>query len=207
MRVRFGDVTFDSDTREVTRRGEILHITPKAFLLLQTLIEQRPSAVSREDLMERVWPDVVVEDANLKNLVAELRAALGDRQMIRTVRGFGYGFAAGAKAQVQAVLFSKDQIFALHVGENTIGRAGGCEVVLQALGVSRKHARVTVSESGRATIEDLDSKNGTFLNGTKLTATAKLEPGDTIGVGVVTLMFRVESDEQSTATIERSRRS
>ena len=56
--------------------------------------------------------------------------------------------------------------------------------------MSRRHARIVVHD-GRATIEDLDSKNGTFVRGVRLSAPAVLEPGDTIRVGPYTLIFRV----------------
>src|SRR5262245_57445664 len=101
LRLRFGDCVFDGNTREVFRGDRLLAISPKAFALLELLLEARPAAVSKPDIHERLWPGIHVSEANLPNLVVELRAALGDDarhpQMIRTVARFGYAFSADAR--------------------------------------------------------------------------------------------------------------
>src|SRR5260221_14688662 len=98
MPVRFGDCVFDAGTRQVLRAGKRVHISPKAFQLLETLIERRPNAVSKEELQEILWPSIYVSDANLPNLVADLRSELGDNppsaRIIRTGQRFGYPFVA-----------------------------------------------------------------------------------------------------------------
>ena len=104
MRLRFGDCDLDPDTREVFRGDpDVLHsgeanVSPKAFALLEVLIEHRPNAVSKQELHKLLWPDTFVSDANLPNLVAELRETLGDDaqkpRIIRTVQRFGYAFRA-----------------------------------------------------------------------------------------------------------------
>src|SRR5438093_1939117 len=100
MRLRFGDDVFDSGTREVLRAGQPLAISPKAFDLLDLLIDCRPRAVSKAEIHARLWPDVHVSEANLGNLVVELRSVLGDDarrpRVIRTVARFGYAFIAPA---------------------------------------------------------------------------------------------------------------
>src|SRR2546422_9256486 len=65
------------------------HLSPKAFELLVVLVERRGEAVSKAELLERVWPKVFVSDASLARVVTELRDAIGDdaREMIRTVHG------------------------------------------------------------------------------------------------------------------------
>ena len=78
MRLKFGDCVFDSDTREVTRGGDRLAISPKAFALLDLLLESRPTAVAKTDIHARLWPGIHVTEANLANLIVELRSALGD---------------------------------------------------------------------------------------------------------------------------------
>lgn len=101
MRLAFAGCVFDSDTRQVTGRGGVVPISPKAFQLLEALIVARPKAVSKDELYALLWPKTFVEDANLPNLVAELRAQLGDDaknpQIIRTVQRFGYAFVAAAE--------------------------------------------------------------------------------------------------------------
>jgi DNA-binding winged helix-turn-helix (wHTH) protein len=87
MRLRFGDCVFDGETREVLRSGRPAPISPKAFALLELLIESRPKALSNAGIHERLWPGVHVTEANLPNLVVELRAALGvDARRPRVIR-------------------------------------------------------------------------------------------------------------------------
>jgi TolB-like protein len=98
VRVHFGDWKLDSETRELRRGATPVHLSPKAFRLLEVLIEQRPAALSKERLFEMVWPDTFVAESNLASLIKEIRTALQDdaRQstLIRTVFGYGYAFAA-----------------------------------------------------------------------------------------------------------------
>src|ERR1700720_3251548 len=98
MRVSFGECVFDSGTRQVFRAGKPIPISPKAFQLLEVLIERRPNAVSKEELQELLWPNTYVSEANLPNLVAELRSELGDNprssRILRTLQRFGYAFVA-----------------------------------------------------------------------------------------------------------------
>jgi non-specific serine/threonine protein kinase len=89
-----GDVVVDLDAREVRRSGRPLPLSPKAFELLGILVASRPTALSKQDLQERLWPDTFVVEKNLTNLISEIRAALGDDpvrpRFIRTVPRFGY---------------------------------------------------------------------------------------------------------------------
>ena len=107
MRILFEGCEFDSDTHEVHRSGHAVPLSPKAFHLLEVLIRERPNAVQRKRLHKELWPGIFVTDANLPNLVAELRLALGDDarkpRFIRTVRGFGYAFSASARSTVPGV--------------------------------------------------------------------------------------------------------
>ena len=76
MRVSFGRFTFDSDTRELLDEGHRLHVSPKAFDVLQVLLERRPKVVSKAELHDRVWAGAFVGDANVSVTVAEIRQAL-----------------------------------------------------------------------------------------------------------------------------------
>lgn len=203
MRVRFGEFVFDSATRDISRRGEPVLLAPKAFDLLQLLIEERPRAVRKEELRERLWPDVVVDEANLKNLVGEIRAAFGDEKVIRTVHRYGYAFVGDGKSstdETSARLIEGDRIHRLKSGENLIGRGEDCAVVLDFTGVSRHHARLTV-ENSRFILEDLGSKNGTWKNEERLRESVDLRDGDRIRIGGVPLTFRSQSRRITTATI------
>ena len=105
MRARFGPFTIDSETRQLLRAGTEVHLSPKAFDLLCTLIESRPKVVDKETLHARIWPDTYVVDANLNVLVSEIRRAIGDKsqqpEFVRTVHGIGYAFC-GTAVQVEA---------------------------------------------------------------------------------------------------------
>ena len=210
MRVSFGDCVFDSGTRQVFRAGKPIPISPKAFQLLEVLVERRPNAVSKEDLQDLLWPSTYVSEGNLPNLVADLRSELGDNprssRIIRTVQRFGYAFVATPlsgshpKAQGRAYrLILEDREITLGVGENLFGRDEEALVWIDSAAVSRRHARISIDESG-AVLEDLGSKNGTYLGGTRIQSPTRLESGDRIAIGPASMIFRVLNETASTAT-------
>jgi pSer/pThr/pTyr-binding forkhead associated (FHA) protein len=84
-------------------------------------------------------------------------------------------------------------------GEQTIGRDADTGVRLESPRVSRRHARVVV-RGARATLEDLGSKNGTFIGGERLDGPRELTPGDTIRIGPFLLVFAVSGAGDSTET-------
>ena len=210
MRVQFGDFVLDTDRHELLRRGDPVHLPPKIFQLLQILAEERPRAVAQQDLYDRLWPDTFVEKSNLHNLIYQLRDALddGEQTIIRTVYGFGFSFAAPVSdaappALWQIVIAGRE--FDLHDGENLVGRERGASVRIDSGSISRHHARITVSPSG-VTLEDLDSKNGTYIDGVKLTGAASIHEGQTIVLGDASILFR-RSRGSSTVTSSRLKRS
>jgi DNA-binding winged helix-turn-helix (wHTH) protein/tetratricopeptide (TPR) repeat protein len=96
MTYRFGEFVLNSETRQLLRSGQPLHLSPKAFHLLEALVSRRPRVWSKTELQDLLWPETVVVEANLPNLVAEVRAVLDDDpqqpQFVRTVHRYGYGF-------------------------------------------------------------------------------------------------------------------
>lgn len=204
MRIRFADCVFDPDTREVLRGGEVVPLSPKAFQLLDILIRERPKAVSKGKLHEELWPATFVADANLANLVADLRGVLGDHarkpSIIRTVQRFGYAFRAEAEPLAKGArpadetggpvfkLIWGDREIALAPGENVLGRDSDAVAWIDVYSVSRHHARIVVSGES-AMLEDLGSKNGTFVRGKRLQGRAALQDGDEIRVGTVPMTF------------------
>jgi len=98
--------------------------------------------------------------------------------------------AAGAARPRSTALFFewRDQTFRLADGENIIGRAADCCVAIDATTVSRRHARVTVA-LGKATLEDLNSTNGTFVNSAPVSAPTALKDGDEVSCGTAALRF------------------
>jgi DNA-binding winged helix-turn-helix (wHTH) protein len=213
MRLRFGDCEFDSDTREVFRGGRRIHVSPKAFALLAALIERRPKAISKDQLLGLLWPDTFVSEANLPNLVADLRESLGDDshepRIIRTVPRFGYAFSAEIATESprpDALAFRLiwgDREIALHRGENVIGRDDGVILWIDDNSVSRRHARIVVDEQ-EAVLEDLGSKNGTLLRGERVELPARLVDEDLITIGPASITFRVLQQTGSTATVNPS---
>ncbi len=96
MQVSFGEFVLDLDSRELRRGAEPVRMSPKAFQLLEILVVNRPKALSKADLQDRLWPDTFVVEKNLANLVSEIRQVLGDSPsapgFIRTVPRYGYAF-------------------------------------------------------------------------------------------------------------------
>lgn len=94
----FDGFRVDPVRRRLVRDGEVVAITPKAFSILLILIENRGEVVEKEDIIQKVWPDTFVTEANLTQNVSSLRKALGERandaRYIVTVPGRGYTFVA-----------------------------------------------------------------------------------------------------------------
>ena len=208
--VCFGECEVDPDARELRRGGRPVEVSPKAFELLLILLEARPRALSQAQLRDRLWPGVFVAYTSLARLVTEIRQAIGDdaRQprFIRTLHGFGYAFQAETpetlrpQAPLSGLAFAVvwgDRIQGLVPGEAVLGRGLECALQIGSARVSRRHARVLIAESG-ATLEDLGSKHGTFLNGRRLQGPAALADGDRIGIGDAVLSFRVISRQTVT---------
>ena len=214
--MRFDEFELDVAGRQLLRGGRPLPLGPKALALLELLLQRRPAALSKAEIRDHVWPRTFVSDSNLTSLVTELRTCLGDEarnpRFVRTVYGFGYAFcgaveetAGGARpAPVRFRLYYDGREIALPEGESTLGRADDVTALVDAASVSRRHARIRVRE-GRATLEDLGSKNGTFVRGERLLASRELRDGDEIRLGHVPLTFRVLGTAASTRTDTRVR--
>lgn len=209
MPTSFGEFTFDPERRELVRGGEPLHLSPKAFRLLEVLLAHRPRAVPKETLYDELWSDVHVEEANLKNLIAEIRAVLDDDprapRFIRTHHRFGYSFAAPTAPEAPVVPFFLcvgTRSYPLAEGETLLGRDPSCGVTIDHPSVSRVHARITVS-GNVATIADLESKNGTFVGGERVTDPAPIRPGDEIRLGRTSATLRERPAVPSTVTAQR----
>ncbi len=209
MRLLFEECVLDVDQHELTRAGRVVPLSPKAFCLLEVLVERRPGVVAKTELRRRVWPDGVAGGTTLARLVNEVRSAIGDDarsgRLIRTVPRVGYAFAgtaieeAGlprAQAGTCALQWGTRQV-PLSPGENVIGRAADAVISVASPKVSRRHARILVA-GGRATLEDLGSRNGTYLGERRIEAPTELKHGDLIRIGPVLLMFRVSNAEEST---------
>jgi DNA-binding winged helix-turn-helix (wHTH) protein len=201
MRFSFGEFQFDSGLRHLTRGDAIVGLTPKAALLLQTLVAAAPEPVSRESLYETLWHGVAVEQGNLHNLISELRSAIGDddHAIISTVHRQGYAFTAPVTRDAGARLEVGSETLALDHGENTIGRD-----LLGTPDVSRHHARIDI-DGARIWIEDLGSKNGTFVNGERIRERVALKEGDQIVFGRTRAIVRMVDAASPTITLTGNR--
>ena len=213
MRARFGDFLLDTGARELRRGGRPTDISPQALQLLALLIARRPAAVAQDELRDALWPDSHVGYTSLARVVSEARRALGEAaetaSLVRTVPRFGYAFAGdvvverGAEpAATRYLLVGDDGDFVLPPGEVLIGRGPECAVRLPSSDVSRVHARVRVREDG-VLLDDRDSKNGTWVNGARITEPRALEEGDEVVVGECRLLFRSSATLESTRTARR----
>jgi DNA-binding winged helix-turn-helix (wHTH) protein len=212
MQVRFSNFVLDTETRELRRGSRTVHLSPKAFQLLEALVTARPRALSKETLYKRLWPDTFVVDANLSNLVGELRAALGDKsrrpRFVRTVHRFGYAFRDASRPEATAEGAVRPTLYRLvwstgratfGAGEHVLGRDPELELCLESSSVSRRHARIRIVDH-EAILEDLGSKNGTFVNGERAISPVRLNDRDEIGVGSFRLKFRILAPQPSTET-------
>jgi len=214
MRVAFDDFVLDTGTRELSRSGRPLNLTPKAFELLAILIANRPRVVTKTELQERLWPDRFVVDKNLANLVSEIRDALGDDpsnpRFVRTAHRIGYAFRhrggtndpSNSAPPVDRIfrLIVGDQSLTLQEGEYVLGRDPDADVYLDSPSVSRRHAVIRIAGAG-ATVEDLGSRNGTFVGDTRIDKASRIEHGDAIRVGAVMLTFHAVSAPGSTESV------
>ena len=211
-RLSFDPFTLDTETRQLLHGpdDQPVHLSPKAYDLLCVLVETRPRAIAKSELHERLWPSTFVSDATLASLVAELREALGEKgrtaRFIRTVHGFGYAFSGLARehgaAHVKRIanwIICNGREKSLDEGEHLLGRDAESAVPLSSSTVSRHHARITVNGQ-IAILEDLGSKNGTYLRGQVVTAPMRLADGDQIRIGAFELTFRSLEAPGSTAT-------
>ena len=203
MRAQFAGCVFDSARRQLLRDGVPLALTPKAFALLEELVKASPQPIRKEDLYDRLWPGTFVEPGNLHNLISEIRNALGEegRDLLKTMHRFGYALIVDQQKSTSCPCYHRagDRKIPLHDGVNVIGREDDADVMISSPDVSRRHAAVTVSADGNR-IEDLGSKNGTFLGKQRLTKPSTLDDGQEIFLGRYRLTFHVDRDA-STKTI------
>jgi DNA-binding winged helix-turn-helix (wHTH) protein len=209
MAYRFGRAVLDYEARQLLVDGVEMHLSPKALEMLAILIRNRSRAVPKRELLDELWPSTFVEETNLASLAAEIRRALGDSArepaFVRTIHRFGYRFVGDVvgtdapPAVTRACLVFGNRKTMLLQGANVIGRAPEATVQCDVAGVSRHHARI-VASTDEVTLEDLGSKNGTYLHRQRITS-ARLSDGDEIRIGMALLIFRIEPASGDTETV------
>ena len=188
----------------LSRGEETVRLELKLMEVLVYLAERTGELVSKRELIDAVWKVEVISDGTLTRAIALLRKALGDEarnpRFIETIPKRGYRFIAPVKfldathsTDLRFKVEVSDGEIPLAEGENLIGRDPEATVRIDIGGMSRRHAMIVV-DGAYATLEDLDSKNGTYLRGRRVQKPTRLAHGDEIRIGhkVARLTFVVE---------------
>lgn len=210
MRIQFGRFLLDTGRAQLLDGGAVVPLTPKAFGVLCLLADRRPDVVDKDTIAAAVW-GAPVSDASLTMVMTELRKALGDSAtnptFIRTAHRRGYAFCASAETvdvprdAARFFLLVDGRRLPLGDGETVVGRDEGCGIRVDEPSVSRRHARFLVQDED-VTVEDLNSTNGTLVNGRKAKAGGvSLQGGDTIRIGGVTARLDAPHAPRSGKTV------
>ena len=209
MPIHFGAFVLDRATRQLRKGKAAQRLQSRAFALLELLVERRPAAVSKQEIRDRLWPQTFGRSSTSARSPRRCgaRSAATGAGFVRTVHGFGYAFDAEATedplrrgpAAIAAHLTWNRRTIVLLEGENVMGRDPDVAVRIEAPGVSRRHARI-LAAGGRFTLEDLGSKNGTYLREQRLSRPIQLADGDEFRLGQTVLVFRVLREGAPTAT-------
>jgi hypothetical protein len=163
-------------------------------------------------MRDRLWPTTFVTEWALASVVAEVRAALQEDskapRFVRTVHRVGYAFCGEARestewSPVEAATICWLQLegreVALRSGAHVLGRIADGVTRIDSSSVSRRHALIVI-EDGAVTLKDLDSKNGTFLRGQRISAPTPLVDGDEFRLGRVRVTLKAARDGATTGT-------
>lgn len=120
----FGPFRLDSAKRLLLRNGELVPLKPKVFETLLILVEAQGQVLEKDELMQRIWPDSVVEENNLNVYISQLRRTLGEspdeHRYIVTIPGRGYRFVATVSKVHTAVAIDELQTASLSVGTEEV---------------------------------------------------------------------------------------
>jgi DNA-binding winged helix-turn-helix (wHTH) protein len=225
---RFGEFELDLAAYTLRRTNQRIKLEKIPMEVLVLLVRRPGILVNRAEIQTALWgSNVFVEhDSAINTAVRKIRRALGDDaenpRFVETVVGKGYRFIAtlqphGADAGVEgsdvdAGAKSSDRLhrglpnylltrgkrnFVLEQGENLLGRDPRTRVYVDHPSVSRRHARISI-DSTAAILEDLKSRNGTFLDGRRIETPTEIHHGAIIGLGPITLTLVVQPAGAST---------
>jgi DNA-binding winged helix-turn-helix (wHTH) protein len=224
--VRFGLFELDLATGELRKKGARVPLQEQPFQVLAMLVQRAGDLVSRDDLRARLWPDAVFVDFDqgLNKAVTKIRGALGDLaaspRYVETLERRGYRFIAAVEwieagtrqpatdhARITVVRLAwGDRSLPLGEGSHVIGRDPAAAIWVDSSLASRRHAALVVTPSS-VTIEDLGSRNGTFVNGVRIDAVLRLTHGDEIRVGPARFILHTTSAGDRTLTAPPDSRS
>ena len=215
----FRDFRLDAREHVLLRSGIEVPLTPKLFEALVHLVRRSGELLDREGLLRELWPGTIVTDATLTQTIWLLRKALGDAsgdgELIETVPRVGYRFVGVVRRlprpgvsirpreeRGEFYLQRAREKFRLLPGENVVGRDPEATFQVDLDTVSRRHARILL-EGDAAVLEDLGSKNGTFVRGTRIGAPTPLADRDVILLGEVAIVFRTSPRSATTKSAGR----
>lgn len=178
---QFGEFGLDPQARVLRKGREPVLLTPKAFDVLLLMVQNAGKTVSKDQLMESVWPNSFVEESNLTQTIFMVRRALdetSDRRYIMTVQGHGYRFvvpvteesSVGAEAHVpivsapmsdgQSVLSSVPRKNSTWRKAAILGLIVGAFVLIAAPAFWRRHStKAPAEQPGRITLAVLPFQN------------------------------------------------
>jgi len=211
---KLGDWLVEPMLDRMSRGEQIVRLRPRAMDVLACLALQAGELASKQQLIDAVWRTEFVSEHALTQVIAELRAALGDNarnpSYIENIPRRGYRLVASLTPiestepaatglSLPFRLEGEEAEFSLAQGTNLIGRTADSVVLIDRTEVSRCHARIVV-EGTAATLEDLGSKNGTYLNGQRIRQPTMLTDGDEIWIGRSVARFRFVAEGEPTTT-------
>ncbi len=211
---RLGQWMVEPTLDRISQDGREVRLRPRAMDVLTVLALSAGKLVSKRSLIDDVWHTEFVSDHALTQVVAELRAALGDDagnpSFIENIPRRGYRLVASVTPVAESAvsnngvsmpfkLETEDGSRPLIQGQNVIGRTDEADISIDKTEVSRCHAVITVQGTS-AIIEDLGSKNGTYVNGRQIEGPATLNNGDEIWIGrsVARMRFLIEGEPTKT---------
>jgi DNA-binding winged helix-turn-helix (wHTH) protein len=230
--VRFAEFELDVGGYVLRRADGPLRLEKLPMELLILLVQRAGTLVQRSDIQAMFWPpDVYVEhDSAINTAVRKIRRTLGDDadnpRFVETVVGKGYRFIAPVESDANPQPQSSvnhgrssarwpggfpsysvtrgRQEFGLEAGETVFGRDPTAGVYVDHPSVSRRHACLSIGSHGTV-LEDLNSRNGTFVNGRRIDGPTNIDHGALIGLGPITLTFIVLVAPASTQPIDPRR--
>ena len=126
--ISFAEFELDIPRRQLLRQGQPVSLHSRAFDLLVFLVENSGRVVSKEEILEKVWANRFVEEANLSVQISALRKALGETreepQYLLTIPGVGYKFIGNLKTQDNEIIIEKHRIKRISVEENFVDTPG-----------------------------------------------------------------------------------
>jgi TolB-like protein/DNA-binding winged helix-turn-helix (wHTH) protein/Tfp pilus assembly protein PilF len=220
---KFGPYVLDADERVLLRDGQVVTLPPKDLETLIVLVESAGHIVEKEELLNRVWPGVFIEEGNLARRVFNLRQVLGDspneRPYIETIPTRGYRFIATVQQEAESATLAATKIpqpEKVSVGQSTRYRLGSLALVgvlaLAAFLASRSfwHPRTASTQKIMLVVLPFENLGGDvpddyFADGLTeemITQLGQLQPAQ-LGVIARTSAMRYKNTSESAAQICR----